>query len=74
MRVRGWGGTFDVDYALPAAYAAHNLLPEVREHALDLFEQHEIAWHQGIDGGPTNHLRSSQVQCVNALGQMMSRP
>ncbi|WP_299926114.1 hypothetical protein [uncultured Nocardioides sp.] len=72
--VRGWGGSFDVDYALPAAYATHNLLPEVRQPALDLFEQHGIVWHQGIDGGPTNHLRSSQVQCVNALGQMMSDP
>ena len=72
--VRGWGGTYDVDYALPAAYAAHNLLPEVRDTALELFEKHEIAWHQAIDGGPTNHLRSSQVQCVNALGQMMTDP
>ncbi|MGF9755056.1 hypothetical protein AAII07_07625 [Microvirga sp. 0TCS3.31] len=72
--VRGWGGTYDVDYALPAAFATHNLLPEVRDTALELFERHEIAWHQSIDGGPTNHLRSSQVQCVNALGQMMADP
>lgn len=70
--VRGWGGTYDVDYALPAAYASHNLLPEVRESVLDLFDTHKIAWHQSIDGGPSNHLRSSQVQCVNALGRMMA--
>lgn len=72
--VRGWGGSYDVDYALPAEHAAHNLLPEVRESALALFAEHDIAWHQSINGGPTNHLRSSQVQCVNALGQMMSDP
>lgn len=68
------GAPVEVDYALPRAYAAHNLLPEVREAALELFEKHGIAWHQSIDGGPTNHLRSSQVQCVNALGQMMADP
>ena len=72
--VRGWGGTYDVDYAVPAAYAHHNLLPEVREASLALFEVQEIVWHQSIDGGPSNHLRSSQVQCVNALGQMMTDP
>lgn len=73
VRARG-GALVEVDYALPRAYAAHNLLPEVREPALALFEEHQIAWHQSINGGPTNHLRSSQVQCVNALGQMMADP
>lgn len=73
VRARG-GAPVEVDYALPRAYAAHNLLPEVRESAIALFKEHQIAWHQSIDGGPTNHLRSSQVQCVNALGQMMNDP
>jgi hypothetical protein len=73
VRARG-GALVEVDYALPRAYATHNLLPEVREPALALFEEHQIAWHQSINGGPTNHLRSSQVQCVNALGQMMADP
>lgn len=73
VRARG-GALVEVDYALPRAYAAHNLLPEVREPALALFKEHRIAWHQSINGGPSNHLRSSQVQCVNALGQMMADP
>lgn len=73
VKARG-GAMVEVDYALPRAYAVHNLLPEVRDPALALFEEHRIAWHQAVDGGPTNHLRSSQVQCVNALGQMMSDP
>ena len=28
-------------------------------------------WHQGSGGNPSRQLRSSQVQCVNALGQMI---
>ena len=65
------GSPVEVDYALPRDYAEHNLLPEVRSLALDLFRDLDISWHQGANGKPSNHLRSSQVQCVNALGQMM---
>ncbi|WP_159081274.1 PGN_0703 family putative restriction endonuclease [Nocardioides sediminis] len=68
------GEQVQAPYVLPAAYAAHNLLPEVRDEALALFRDLEITWHQGVNGGPTPHLRSSQVQCVNALGQMMADP
>ena len=63
-----------VDYALPREYAEYNLLPEVRQEALAAFAHLKIAWHQGVGRGPTAHLRSSQVQCVNALGQMMADP
>jgi hypothetical protein len=63
-----------VDYCLPASRAVCNLLPEVREDALGLFAELGIPWHSGIDGGPGNHLLSSQVQCVNALGQMVADP
>lgn len=62
----------DQDFCLPPAYAAWSLLPEVRELALEMFRELGIPWHAGIDGGPSNHLLSSQVQCVNALGQMVS--
>jgi hypothetical protein len=63
-----------VDYCLPERYADYNLLPEVRQAALDLFRERGMAWHQGVHDGPSPHLRSSQVQCVNALGQMMTQP
>jgi hypothetical protein len=63
-----------VDYCLPASRAVFNLLPEVREGALGLFAELGIPWHSGIEGGPGNHLLSSQVQCVNALGQMVTDP
>src|SRR4051812_47329785 len=54
-------------YCLPAPHAAHNLLADVRETALREFATKRIAWHAQTPAGPTNHLLSSQVQCVNAL-------
>jgi hypothetical protein len=51
-----------------------SLLPEVREMALALFVELGIPWHAGAGDGPSNHLLSSQVQCVNALGLMVSDP
>lgn len=63
-----------LEFCLPAEFAPLNLLPEVREGALALFGELGIPWHAGIDGGPGNHLLSSQVQCVNALAPMVSDP
>jgi hypothetical protein len=62
------------DFCLPARFAELNLLPEVRSDALHLFRRLGIPWHAGVGGGPSNHLLSSQVQCVNALGQMVTDP
>jgi hypothetical protein len=62
------------DFCLLREHAALSLLPEVREAALELFAELGIPWHAGVDGGPSNHLLSSQVQCVNALGQMVHDP
>ena len=62
------------EFCIPPALARLSLLPEVREQALALFAELGIPWHAGIDGGPSNHLVSSQVQCVNALGQMVHDP
>jgi hypothetical protein len=62
------------DFCLPPEHAALSLLPEVREPALALFAELGIPWHAGVDGGPSNHLLSSQVQCVNGLGQMVHDP
>lgn len=59
------------DFCLPPQDAALSLLSEVRAGAPSLFAELRIPWHAGIDGGPSNHLLSSQVQCVNALGQMV---
>ena len=62
------------DFCLPPQHAALSLLPEVRDGALALFAELKIRWHAGINGGPSNHLLSSLVQCVNALGQMVTDP
>ncbi len=62
------------DFCLPADHAALNLLSDVREQALALFAELEIPWHAGIGTGPSNHLLSSQVQCVNALTSMVTDP
>lgn len=64
----------DYDFCLPAEFAAFSLLPAVREPALSLFAELGIPWHAGVGAGPSNHLLSSQVQCVNALGQMVADP
>jgi hypothetical protein len=62
------------DFCLPPAFAEHNLLPEVRQRALELFAELAIPWHAGVGGGPGNHLLSSQVQCANALTAAVDDP
>lgn len=61
-------------FCLPPQFAVLNLLPEVREKALQLFADLAIPWHAGVGSGPSNHLLSSQVQCVNALTLMVDDP
>lgn len=61
-------------FCLPVEFASHNLLPGVREGAIELFKELDIPWHDSVAGGPSNHLRDSQVQCVNALFAMVSDP
>ena len=59
---------------LPSEFAEFNLLPDVRDVAIALFAAEQIQWHAAINAGPTNHLLSSQVQCVNALGPGLNDP
>src|SRR5438445_11309 len=61
-------------FCLPTAFADHNLLPSVRADALALFADLGIHWHDNVAGGPSNHLRDSQVQCANALFEMVAEP
>lgn len=70
----GVTGSTLYDFCLPPALAPYSLLAEIREPALALFAELGIPWHSGVDGGPSNHLLSSQVQCVNALTQMLGDP
>src|SRR4051812_29384070 len=62
------------DFCLPEEHASANLLPAIRDTVLSLFADLDIRWHRGVGTGPTNHLLSSQVQCVNAMAAMVADP
>jgi hypothetical protein len=49
-------------------------LPDAREIALDRFKRDHIRWHAQTPPGPSNHLLDSQVQCVNALAPLVTKP
>jgi hypothetical protein len=64
-------------YCLPGDAGADNLLPGVRSVALERFNRLGIPWHDGTGvarQSPSNHLRDSQVQCVNALMPFVDNP
>lgn len=59
---------------LPPEHRSLNLLPDARLVALSRFATARIRWHGGVGISPSNHLLSSQVQCVNALAPLVERP
>ncbi len=61
-------------FCLPGAYAEENLFPEIREPMMDYFTKHEIKWHDGHEGKPSNHLCDSQVCCANFLLSFFDKP
>lgn len=61
-------------FCLPEGFTTHNLLPDARDIALERFEAAGIPWHDGVSGGPSSHLLSSQVQCANALAPFVDDP
>ena len=61
-------------FCLPSEYAEENLFPPIRQAAMAFFANHNIAWHQGQNGKPSNHLCSSQVACVNFLFPFTDKP
>src|SRR4051794_31684590 len=61
-------------FCLPVGYANYNLLPDARQAALAEFARSAIAWHAQTHLGPTNHLLSSQIQCVNTLEPLAHNP
>ena len=69
-----YGGSGNLyPFCLPRAAARSNLLPEAAG-AVRFFADRDIQWHRGVNGGPTTHLLSSQVQCVNALFPLTTDP
>ena len=53
------------DFCLRKDRAKENLHASIRDEAVRYFEERRIGWHDGIDGGPSNHLCCSQSFCVN---------
>lgn len=53
------------DFCLSNDRTAENLHASVRNEAVRYFRKRGIPWHDGIDGGPSNHLCCSQSACVN---------
>jgi hypothetical protein len=72
MRCDNYIGVIRSAYVPPAP--ACNLLPDAREIALDRFRRDDNRWHAQTPAGPSNHLLDSQVQCVNALAPLASKP
>lgn len=68
--VRGRGS---YGWCLTERYAHLNVLPDAL-WSFGWFHTAGITWHDSVNGGPTNHLLSSQVQCVNALTPMAADP
>ena len=61
-------------FCLPVDRADENLFRGIRAGALDYFKRKRIKWHDGRDSNPSNHLCSSQVQCVNFLYPFADKP
>ena len=61
-------------FCLPLGHAEENLFSEIRAGALEYFERNHIKWHDGQGSNPSNHLCSSQVQCVNFLSPFADKP
>src|SRR5208337_2747050 len=67
------GRVVPCSYCLPLPCAEENLFPEIRAAAVAYFQELDIWWH---DAGtrPSNHMRDSQVCCVNFLFPLAQHP
>jgi len=61
-------------FCVPRECAEENLFQGIRAPAPAYFERHQIKWHDGQDGKPSNHLCDSQVCCVNFLFPFADKP
>ncbi len=61
-------------FCLPLERASENLFPEIQHTIRDYFSRHEIKWHDGQGGNPSNHLCDSQVCCANFLFPFADKP
>jgi len=64
----------DRPFCVPVDHGEENLMPGLRDAAMDFFSAKEIRWHDGQGRKPSNHLCDSQVCCVNFLFSFADRP
>jgi hypothetical protein len=53
---------------------ALNLWEGIRADAVEYFDRNEISWWRGEGDGPSGHMLSSQVACVNHLYPLRQQP
>jgi hypothetical protein len=73
-RADGFYKDHKYSFCLPLEHAEENLFPAIRESAQEFFSRHNIKWHDGHDGKPSNHMCDSQVCCVNFLFPLADQP
>ncbi|QEH36530.1 hypothetical protein OJF2_51140 [Aquisphaera giovannonii] len=54
-------------YVLPPEFCEENLYEGIRAASVEYFQRAGIKWHDGValDARPSNHMRDSQICCVN---------
>jgi hypothetical protein len=61
-------------FCLPEVHAEENLFHTLRDPMMGYFSKHDIKWHDGHNGKPSNHLCDSQVCCANFLFPFSDKP
>jgi hypothetical protein len=67
LRAEGGGEIKGKSYPFVLKKPSLNLWEGIREDAISYFKENGIPWWEGTDDGPTGHLVSSQVACINHL-------
>lgn len=73
LRAEGNGKIKGKSYPFVLKRPLLNLWEGIREDAIFYFSENKIPWWEGTDDGPTGHLVSSQVACVNHLFLLRQR-
>jgi hypothetical protein len=61
-------------FCLPANLSEQNLFPGIQKSAVEFFTKHNIKWHDGQNGKPSNHMCDSMVCGVNFLFPFSDHP
>lgn len=69
----GNGIFFGKEWGFVLSNPALNLWEGIRKDALQYFERNGIPWWLGKEDGPTGHLLSSQIACINHLYHLRQR-